>query len=183
MVANTAILLPIVDGAIDNCRRPSIKVVRVQSIVDFGSLVSVVSPGLTTLRVEYYVELPQTSRAMTNGNNVPYNLVTYHGPDDLHTCTMHQVQTNILAQTLQDGPYDLQPASINLTTVRTDGIALRSEIKGKILKLAYPTICNTLFLELCPGYSNQPHAILDHIRQVHYYRDGNQVVSTVQAYF
>ncbi len=123
------------------------------------------------------------SRVMTNGNNVPYNLVTYHGPDDLRTCTMQQVQTDILAQTLQDSPYDLQPASFNLAMARTDGIALRSEIEGNFLKLAYPTICNTLFLELCPGYSNQSHAILDHIRQVHYDRDGNQVISTVQAYF
>ena len=96
---------------------------------------------------------------------------------------MRQVQDDILAQTLQDGPYDLQPASFNLTTARTDGTALRSEIEGKILRLAYPTICNTLFLELCPGYSNQPHAALDHIRQVYHDCDGNQVVSTVQAYF
>jgi hypothetical protein len=51
------------------------------------------------------------------------------------------------------------------------------------LKLIYPTICNTLSLELCPGYSNQPHAILDRILQVHCNHDGNQVVSTVQAYF
>ena len=107
----------------------------------------------------------------------------YHGPDDLRTLTMRQVQDDILAQTLQDGPYDLQPASFNLTTARTDSMALQSEIEGKTFRLAYPMICNTLFLELCPGYSNQPHAALDHIRQVHHDRDGNQVVSTVQAYF
>ena len=71
-VADTAIFLPVVNGSIANCRRPSIKFIRVHSTLDFGSLVSVVPPGLTTLRVEYYVELPQTSRAMTNGNNVPY---------------------------------------------------------------------------------------------------------------
>jgi hypothetical protein len=82
-VTDTAILLPVVNGAI-----ASIKFVRIQSTLDFGSLVSVVPPGLTTLRVEYYVELPQTSCAMTNGNNVPYNLVTYQGPDVLRTCTM-----------------------------------------------------------------------------------------------
>jgi len=70
---------------------------------------------------------------MTNGVGAGYNLVTYHGLDDLRTLTMRQVQDNILAQTLQDGPYDLQPASFNLTTARTDGTALRSEIEGKIL--------------------------------------------------
>jgi hypothetical protein len=40
-----------------------------------------------------------------------------------------------------------------------------------------------LFLDLCPGYSSQPHAALDHIRQVHTNREGNQVVSSVQSYF
>jgi hypothetical protein len=152
--ANTAILLPVVDGVIVNCRRLNIKFVRVQINFDFRSLVSIDPPGLTTLRVEYYVEIPQTSCTMTNGNGGAYNLVTYHGPGNLRTRTMQQVHNDILAQTLQDGPYDLQPASFNLTTARTDGTALRSKIEGKILRLAYPTICNTLFLELCPGYSN-----------------------------
>jgi hypothetical protein len=181
--ANTAILLPVINGILDNCHQPNVKFVRVQITLDFCPLVSVDPPGLTTLRMEYYVELPQTSRAMLNGVGGGYNLVMNHGPDDLHTLTTQQVQADNLAQTLQDGPYDLQPASFNLTMARTDGTALRSEIEGKILRLAYPTICNTLFLELCPGYSNQPHAALDHIRQVHHNRDGNQVVSTVQAYF
>jgi hypothetical protein len=178
-----AILLPVVNGILINCRRPNVKFVRVQINLDFRSLVSVDPPGLTTLHVEYYVELPQTSRAMVNGIGGAYNLVTYHGTDNVRALTMLQVQTTILDQTLQDDPYDLQPASFNLTTARTDGTALRSKIKGKILRLTYPTICNTLFLELCSGYSNQPQAALDHICQVHFNRDGNQVVSTVQAYF
>ncbi len=181
--ANTAILLPVVNGILINCRWPNVKFVRVQITLDFCSLVSVNPPGLTTLHVEYYIELPQMSRAMVNGVGGAYNLVTYHGTDDLCTLTMQQVQTTILDQTLQDGPYDLQPASFNLTMARTDGTALRSKIEGKILRLAYPTIYNTLFLKLCPGYSNQPQAALDHIHQVHFDCDGNQVVSTVQAYF
>ena len=130
---NTAILLPVIDGILANCRRSNAKFVRVQITLDFRPLVSIDPPGLTTLCVGYYIELPQTSRAMTNGVGVGYNLVTYHGPGDLPTLTMRQVQDNILAQTLQDGPYDLQPASFNLTTARTDGTALQSEIEGKIL--------------------------------------------------
>jgi hypothetical protein len=181
--ADAAILLPVVDGNLANCRRPNIKFVRVQITLNFSSLVSVEPPGITTLRVEYYIELPQTSRAMVNGAGAGYNLVMYHGADDLCTLQSAEVQATILNLTLQDGPYDLQPASFNLTTARTDGALLRSAIKGKILRLAYATICNTLFLELCPGYSNQPHAALDHIRQVHYDRNGNHVVSSVQAYF
>jgi hypothetical protein len=57
------------------------------------------------------------------------------------------------------------------------------EINQKILCLATPTICNTLFTELCPGYSSQPHTALEHICQIHTDAAGNQVIITVQAYF
>jgi hypothetical protein len=181
--ADAAILLPVINGNLANCRRANVKFVRVQITLDFRSLVSVEPPGITTLQVEYYIELPLTSRAMVNGAGAGYNLVTFLGADDLRTLQSAEVQATILDQTLQDGPYDLQPASFNLTTARTDGALLQSAIEGKILHLAYATICNTLFLELCSGYSNQPHAALDHIRQVHYNQDGNQVVRSVQAYF
>ena len=40
-----------------------------------------------------------------------------------------------------------------------------------------------MFTELCPGYSNQPHAVLEPIRQVHNDKDGNPVSSSVQAYY
>jgi hypothetical protein len=60
---------------------------------------------------------------------------------------------------------------------------MRSEIEAKILRLSFLTVCNALFLKLCPGYSSQPHAAIDHIRQIHTDRDGNQVASMGQAYF
>jgi len=78
---------------------------------------------------------------------------------------------------------ELQPASFGVTSARTDSLALRTEIESKILCLAYKTICSTLFIELCPGYSNQPHAALDHIHQVHSDRDGNPVVSSIQSFY
>ena len=120
---------------------------------------------------------------MTNGAGAAYNLTTFHGTADLRTLTEEQVWAEILDITLQDGPVELQPASFGVTSARTDSLALRAEIESKILRLAYKTICNTLFIELCPGYSNQPHAALDHIRQVHSDRDGNSVVSSVQSFY
>ena len=56
--ANTAVLLPVVNGILLNCRRPNVNFVRVQITLDFRPLVSVDPPGRTTLCVEYYVELP-----------------------------------------------------------------------------------------------------------------------------
>jgi hypothetical protein len=84
--ADSNILLPVQNGNIADCCRLSIKFVRVQLRINFVSLVNVqnqVRP--TTLRTEYYIKLPQTTRAMVNGNNVAYNLMTFHGAVDLRT--------------------------------------------------------------------------------------------------
>ncbi len=177
-------LLPVQDGNVANCCRQNIKFVWVQLSIDFILLINVsnqVKP--TTLWMEYYLELPHTTRAMTNGKNVAYNLMTFHGAVDLCTLSPADVKAQILDATLQDGPVELQPASFGLTNARTNGTALRIEIKSKILRLAFSTVCHALFLELCPGYSNQPHAALDHIHQVHINRKGNQAVCLVQSYF
>jgi hypothetical protein len=142
-----------------------------------------VNPGPTTLRIEYFIELPQTTRQMTNGVGNAYNLTTFHGTSDLITLDAQGVQREITNFTLQDGPVELQAASFGATSARTDSSAIRTEIQEKILRLASSSICHTMFTELCPGYSNQPHAALEHIRQVHNDKDGNPVSSSVQAYY
>jgi len=48
---------------------------------------------------------------------------------------------------------------------------LRASVADKIMKLAYLTICWTLFTELCPDY------------QVYSDGEGNQVVTSVYAYY
>ncbi len=155
-----------------------------QLAINFVLLVNIQNQvGLTILRTEYYIELPQTTRAMVNGNIVAYNLMTFHGAADLRTLSPAKVKAQILDVTLKDGPLELQPASFGLTHTHTTGEALRAKIDSKFLRLAFATVCNTLLLELCPGYSDQPHAALDHICQVHVDREGNQVVSLFQSYF
>jgi hypothetical protein len=109
--------------------------------------------------------------------------MTFQGAVDLRTLSPANVKAQILDAMLQDGPVELQPASFGLTNAPTTGEALRAKIDSKTLCLVFATFCTTLFLELCPGYSNQPHAALDHIRQVHIGRKGNQVASSVQSYF
>jgi hypothetical protein len=94
----------------------------------------------------------------------------------------NKVKNDILKITLQDGLVDLQPAAFGLTSFRTDGIVLKIAVNNKIMKLAYLTICKTLFTELFPDYSHQLHAALDLIKQVSFDCDGNQVVASVYAY-
>ena len=55
---NPSILLPVIDGAYVACRK-NVKFVRVQLSVNFANLVTAMNPGPTTLRIEYFIELPQ----------------------------------------------------------------------------------------------------------------------------
>ncbi len=112
-----------------------------------------------------------------------YSITTFIGPGNLQTLSPPEVRAQILDLMIQGDPLDLLPPSFNVQSARTDSIALQMEINQKILRLVSPMICNTLFMRLCPGYSSQPHAALEHIRQVHTNTAGNQVMSTVQAYF
>ena len=182
-VAEPLVLLPIVNCAVAGCRKKDIKFVRVQLMLDYASLINVDLPGATVLRTEYYIELPQTSVPMMDGPGNAYNLLTIHGPEDLCTMSPAEVQALILDVTFQDSPVDLQPSTFNLTSARTDSSKMRSGIEGKIVRLASATVWHTMFLELCPGYSMQPWAAINHVHQVYTDCDGNQVVSMVQAYF
>jgi len=95
---------------------------------------------LCTLLAEYYIELPQSTKAVTGGNNQAYNLTTWQGTANLKGMSCNEVKTDILDITLQDGPVDLQPAAFGLTAARTDGLVLNSVVDSKIIKLAYLTI-------------------------------------------
>ena len=94
----------------------------------------------------------------------------------------YDVETSILDITLQDGPVDLQPAAFGLTSACTDGTVLGPTIDSKVMKLSYQTVCKTLFNELCPDYTDQPHAALDLIKQVSIDSNGNSVSALIYAY-
>jgi hypothetical protein len=180
--ANPAILLLLQDGPIIDCCK-AIKFVRVQLNLNYAALANVNLPGPTVLQATYYIKLPLHLCALMNGNGMQYSITMFIGPGDLQMLSPPDVRAQILDLTIQGNPLDLLPQSFNVRSARTDSIALQMEINQKILRLASPMICNTLFTELCPGYSSQPHATLKHIRQILTNAAGNQVVSTVQAYF
>ena len=120
---------------------------------------------------------------MTNRAGNTYTLTTFRGAGDLRTLTPEETKANILDHTLQDGPIKLQAASFGAISARTDSFSIRNEIQEKILCLTAASICQMMFTKLCPGYSNQLHAGLEHICQVHTDKDGNAVSSLVQAYY
>ena len=94
--------------------------------------------------------MPQTALAVTAGNNQAYNLTTWHGTANIKGMPRNEVQRDIIDITLQEGPVDLQPAAFGLTSDCTDGIVLRTAVNKKIIKLAYLTVCKTLFTEFVP---------------------------------
>jgi hypothetical protein len=155
----------------------------VQLNLNYAALANVNPIGPTVLQGTYYIELPLTLRVLVNGGGGQYCITRFVCPSDLQMLSPQYVRAQILDLTIQGNPLDLLPPSFNVPSARMDSIALQMEIDQKILRLTMPMICNTLFTKLCPGYSSQPHAALEHIWQIHTDAAGNQVVSTVQAYF
>ena len=181
--ADSAVLLPVIDGHVADCRKKNIRFVRVQLNLDFASLVTLDPPGVTVLRVEFYIELPQSSRDLTNGSGTAYRLTTFLGPDDIRLIPAAEFSRDILAVTLQDGPIDLLRPDFNLTSAKTDSTTIAAEINSKIIRLATPSILDHLFNQLCPGYSKEPHAALDHIKQTYDDATGNTIFSSVYEYY
>lgn len=180
--ADSAVLKPIVDGPAAANRRADVKFVRVQLNLDFAHLVTIQPPGLTTLKVDYYIQLPQNTVMFNDGIN-PVELTTYTGPADLRTLTLDQMRTDILEPCLQDSPVLLRPSDFNLRTARTDSNEIMELVTTNIMKLALPQIFASLFNDLCPNYSDQPHAAVEHIRQTYHDADGTSVTSNVHSYY
>ena len=73
--------------------------------------------------------------------------------------------------------------SFNLTSCRTDSTAVYGELKLLVVRLASDTIHQTMFMELVPGYSIEPHNVLEHIWQCYVDVDGNTVKLGAQVYY
>jgi hypothetical protein len=181
--ADSAILLPVIDGPVTDCRKRNIRFVRVQLNLDFASLVTLDPPGVTFVRVKFYIELPQSSRDLTNGSGTAYRLTTFLSPDNIRLIPAAEFSRDILAVTLQDGPIDLLCPDFNLTNAKTDSTTIAAKINSKIIRLATPSVLDHLFNQLCPGYSKEPHAALDHIRQTYDDATGNTIFSSVYEYY
>ncbi len=113
VAGNPAIVLPVQDGAIALSCQQDIRFVRVMCTINFQVLITIPNPGLMMLHVGFYIELPQTTVAMVIGNNVAYNLTTWHSVADLSQLTCHHVRATIIRPILQDGPILLSPANFN----------------------------------------------------------------------
>jgi hypothetical protein len=108
--ADASVLLPVVDGALANCRKSDIRFVRVQITLDYTALFAAGHTGPKSIKSMYYIELPNTSAPMVNGHGAAYNLSTYHGPADLRTMTAAKVLAQIVDPCLQQGPITLENA-------------------------------------------------------------------------
>jgi hypothetical protein len=180
---DSAVLLPVTNGPIPSCRKQNIRFVWVQMNLNFASLVTLDNPGVTVLCVEFYIEFPQGSRDMINGINRAYCLTTFLGSDVIRLMSREDFSCNMLGVTLQDGPLNLLCLDFNLTSAKTDSTMIEAAISMKIIHLATPSILDHLFIQLCPGYSKEPHAALDHIRQTYNDATGNTIFSPVFDYY
>jgi hypothetical protein len=108
---------------------------------------------------------------------------TWHGVSNLSTLVAAEVRTRLLEPTLQDGPIALRPANFNLGDASIDAGLIRETIQAKILRLGFWQICASIFVQLCPGYSDQPRAVLNNICQTSVGPDGQPVTTSVLDYY
>ncbi len=183
IAGDPTILLPVQNGAVAACRQGDVRFVRVDCSIDFTPLITIPGYRTSTLRASYYIELPQTTVVMQNGAGADYNLTTWHGAANLATLTPDQVRAQILEPCLHTGPITLGAVSFNLTDDQIDDTTCINLIHSKVLKLGFKQICKSIFQQLCPGYSDQPHAALEHIRQTSIGPNGQMVTSTTVEYY
>ena len=181
-VNDLAVLLPMVNGPLTNCRK-QVHFVQVQLNLDFAGLVPRGVQGLTILQVEFYIELPQSLHDMMNSNNQPYRLTAWLGDAELRAIAAANFACDVLTHTLQDGPIDLLRPDFNLTSAKTGLSNIEAEISSKIIYLASPSVLDTLFNQLCPGYSKEPHPALNHVQQTYDDQNGNTVFLSIYNYY
>jgi len=184
VAGNPAVLLPIQNGNIADCRAEWVTFVRVSLALDFSDLSIIDPPPACVLRGTYYIELPQGTVQMTNGAGNAYNLTTYIGPADLTTLSSEDVKRDILDETHQDGPFDLlEPSFLTPSTCRTDSTTIYGTLKTRVVTLASESVHRLLFSALVPGYSMEPNSVLDHIWQTSTDDKGVPVRKSAQVYF
>ena len=170
--ADACILKSVVDGIIADCRPSDVRFVRLQCLLDFTDLITVKNPSNTKLRTTYYLELPQTTVSVLDGNGNARNLLTWHGADDLRTLSVADIKAQIIDVGLHSMPCNLLQSNWNVTDCQIDTTDINQEIDKMIIKLAVESVEDCVFRQLCPGYTNKPHAAVEHIKQVSYDADG-----------
>ena len=165
------------------CRAAGVKFVRVKLALDYDNLNRFYPTLNTVLRGEYYIQLLQDTVNLNNAAGNAYRLTTFTGPADLRTLSVADVKRTILDATHQDAPYDLLEPVFNLTSCRTNSRVIYGKLKSQVIRLASATIHQQLFEMLVPGYSLEPHNVLDHIWQSYIDANGTQIRLTAQVYY
>jgi hypothetical protein len=79
--------------------------------------------------------------------------------------TAREVLEEIIHPCLQHNPITLSGTDFNLQEANIDSNKVKDQLITKLLLLGFDAICALVFAVLCPGYSDQPHAVLKHIQQ------------------
>ena len=150
--------------------------VRVQVSIDYSYAIRGVSP----IRVDFYVELSQSSTAMDNGGGVAQTLVMYAGPADLCTLDTAQSAATILTVTYQANPGQIVAPVFGATSATLHQARAMIDLETKILRVVLPAVCQDVFQGIAPNYTEQPEAALEHVKQIIVDASGEKICRTVQ---
>ena len=183
VVAGTMTLKPFTDGLANNARRPAdVRFVRLQLRLDFRPLM-LADQDNHVLDASYYIELPQETRMVVNAAGNPVQLTTFFGADNLALLSVEEIKRDILSHVQYADPIDLKEAAFNMTAATVDATEIRIELERRVTKLSIPTIEKKIFASLCPGYSMEPEAVLETIKQSYTDKDGNVIRQPFKEYY
>mmetsp|Transcript_8367 Transcript_8367/g.14659 ORF Transcript_8367/g.14659 Transcript_8367/m.14659 type:complete len:229 (-) Transcript_8367:485-1171(-) len=118
-----------------------------------------------------------------NGGNIVVNHTTFTGPYDIRTMSIETFEQDVLTETSQSTPFDLNDPAFGQASASIDSSKLNATIKECILVVAWPTITNTLFNVTCPNTVNKPSTALESTTQDYSDNLGNVITLSAQVYF
>ena len=119
--ANKLILKEVKDGNVAECRPEGVTFVRLSYKRDLSPMLPDkirTHDSRETVRITYFAELPQSSKSVKNGANVPRDLITWQGAADLGSLPETEVQDEILSKTNQSKPAFLKSPTMGMSVCR-----------------------------------------------------------------
>lgn len=170
VAGDPALLKPVQHGPMPQCCPADVCFVRLELTLDFRELCTAAAANKNTvLRTNYYLELPQTTDVVNDGDGNPRNLTTFHGTADLRTLSCNQIEDEILSHVPHGGPIP-------------DDASAMDNISRSILKLSVKTAEELIFAALCPNYTSKPHAAVKGLSQTTVDEEGNPMILPVAQF-
>ena len=163
-----------------NCRVANIKYVTVEVNIDFTQITK---DNSSRFRVSTVVELPITSRQISDDVAGVVNVTTYHGQADIRTMFAEDFEDEILNTTGQKGAAALVAPAFGAGVATLDTETKANKLYEFVVGSCLGWLQNNVFKMICSNIVYRPSMTLDNVKQVKEDANGNKVHIPMNEYF